>query len=53
MLSISVSGNRLHTAKAKPIGTRKIVAKREISIVSLSDLMVMISAEKNMKYAKK
>lgn len=34
---------------SKPNGTKKTVVKREMSIVSISDLMVTIRAEKNIK----
>jgi hypothetical protein len=53
ILSLRDSGNKPETLKKIPIGTRKMVAKREMSIVSISERIVTINAEKNMKYAKK
>jgi|SRR5579863_1570930 len=53
ILSINDSGNKSDALQIKAIGTRNSVTTREISIVSISDRMVTINAEKNIKYAKK
>lgn len=48
-VSLSDSGNKPQALKIQPSGTRKIVVKREIIIVSISERMVTINAETNMK----
>ena len=53
MLSLRDNGNKSYALKVHPSGTRKVVAKREMSMVSISERIVTINAEKNMKYAKK
>ena len=49
MLAGNDNGKRPYALKINPSGTRNSVAKREISIVSISDRMVTISAEKKIK----
>lgn len=49
MLPINDNGNNPYALITHPKGTRKIVTKREMSIVSISDRIVTINAEKNKK----
>jgi hypothetical protein len=49
MLSNGVMGRSPRELKPIPIGTKNRVTKREISMVSKSDRIVTISAEKKMK----
>ena len=53
MLSVGVIGNQLYRLNRNAIGIRNRVVNREIRSVSISERIVMISAEKNIKYAKK
>ncbi len=52
-LSISVIGNKFIELKSRPSGIKKSVVNREINIVSISERIVTISAEKKIKYAGK
>lgn len=49
MHSVSVMGNSMVALNIQLSGTRNMVTKREMSIVSMSDRMVTINAEKNTK----
>ena len=49
ILPVNDKGNKPYALIIHPKGTRKIVTKREMSIVSMSDRMVTIKAEKNKK----
>lgn len=47
--SVNDNGNNPYALKIQPKGTRNSVVNREISIVSASERIVTMSAEKNMK----
>jgi len=49
ILPVNDNGNKPDALIIHPKGTRKIVTKREISMVSMSDRIVTINAEKNKK----
>jgi hypothetical protein len=49
ILSIKDNGSKPYALIRQPQGTKKIVTKLEMSIVSISDRIVTINAEKNMK----
>ena len=49
ILSVNDKGNKPYTLIIHPKGTRKMVTKREMSIVSMSERIVTINAEKNKK----
>ncbi len=49
ILSRKDSGNKPQALKMQPSGAKKMVTNREISIVSISERIVTMSAEKNIK----